>query len=204
MILVALTGNYGMGKSTILAMLGKLGIITLDSDDIVGSLLKQKDVLEKIRELMGEKVFDGNGILNKKRVADIIFRNDHIRHSLEDIIHPLVFERIIDFLDAVNKKEKLIIVCVPLLYEKGYEERFDRTIVVHTKEDVILERLEKNGIKRDDVLLRLKAQLPLEEKITRADFVIDNNGTLDETMAQVEVIYKKLLQEAGDGSNKRS
>ncbi len=204
MILVALTGNYGMGKSTILAMLGKLGIITLDSDDIVGSLLKQKDVLEKIRELMGEKVFDGNGILNKKRVADIIFRNDHIRHSLEDIIHPLVFERIIDFLDAVNKKEKLIIVCVPLLYEKGYEERFDRTIVVHTKEDVILERLEKNGIKRDDVLLRLKAQLPLEKKITRADFVIDNNGTLDETMAQVEVIYKKLLQEAGDGSNKRS
>jgi len=196
MLLVGLTGNYGMGKSTVLPMFKKLGVITIDADNIVESLLTEKDVLKKVKGLLGEKVFYKNGSLNKKKVADLVFKDDVSRHTLEDILHPLVFERINFLLDEINRKDKVIIIAVPLLYERGYEDRFDRTITVHTKEKIALNRLKKDGITKEKALLRLKAQLPIDEKIKRSDFVIDNNGTIEETMAQVKIICKKLLKEA--------
>ncbi len=196
MLLVGLTGNYGMGKSTVLPMFKKLGVITIDADNIVESLLTEKDVLKKVKGLLGEKVFYKNGSLNKKKVADLVFKDDVLRHTLEDILHPLVFERINFLLDEINRKDKVIIIAVPLLYERGYEDRFDRTITVHTKEKIALNRLKKDGITKEKALLRLKAQLPIDEKIKRSDFVIDNTGTIEETMAQVKIICKKLLKEA--------
>lgn len=210
MLLVGLTGNYGMGKSTVLSMFEKLGATILDTDKIVELLLTEKDILEKIRGLLGDKVFDENDSLNKKKVANLVFKNNMLRHLLEDILHPLVFKRIHFFLDKINKKDKVIMIAVPLLYERGYEERFDKTITVYTKEETALNRLGKEGITREEALLRLKAQLPIEEKIKRSDFIIDNNGTIEKAMAQVEIIYKKLLKdvdninvlkEAEDGDN---
>lgn len=193
MLLVGLTGNYGMGKSAVLTMFKKLGATTVDTDRIVELLLTEKDVLEKIRGLLGDNVFDKNGSLDKKKVADLIFKNDVLRYSLEDILHPLVFERIKIFLDKING-DKIIIIEVPLLHERGYKDRFDKTITVYTNEEVALNRLEKDGTTREEALLRLKSQLPITKKVKQSDFVIDNNGTIEEAMAQVEIIYKKLLK----------
>jgi dephospho-CoA kinase len=195
MFLVALTGNYGMGKSSVLSMFRKLGAATLDTDEIVESLLIEKKVLVDIRKLLRGKVFDKNGNLNKKKLAELIFKDASLRHSLEDILHPLVFKRIKTFTDKINKTEKILIIAVPLVYERGYEDRFDRTIVVYTGEEVAIARLKKNGIPKKDALLRLKAQLPIEEKIKKADFLINNNGSLEETVTRVKKIYKKLLKE---------
>lgn len=195
MFLVALTGNYGMGKSTVLSMFRKLGAAAVDTDEIVKSLLTEKKVLVKIRKLMGDKVFYKNGKLNKKKLAEQIFKDASLRHSLEDILHPLVFKRIKTFTDKINKTEKILIIAAPLVYERGYEDRFDRTIVVYTGEEVALTRLKKNGITKKDALLRLKAQLPIEEKIMRADFLINNDGSLEETVTRVKKIYKKLLKD---------
>jgi len=192
MLLVALTGNFGMGKSTVLPMFEKLGAVTLSSDKIVESLLKKKDVLKKIRECFGEKVFDRNGSLNKKKVAELVFRSDVLKKSLEDILHPLVFERIKKYVRDVKEKDTVVVIEMPVLYERGYENRFDRTVVVYTDEEVTLHRLEKDGIQREEAILRLKAQLSVEGKIRKADFTIDNNGTLEETMVQVEKIYKNF------------
>lgn len=204
MFLVGLTGNYGMGKSTVLPMFRKFGVITVDADKIVESLLEEKSVLGKIKELLGDRVFDKNGSLNKKKVTSLIFKNNALRHSLENILHPLVFKRVKDFLEKMNGKHKVAMIEVPLLFERGYEDRFNRTITVHTKEEIALNRLEKDGVNREEAILRLKAQLPIEEKIKRAHYVIDNNGTPEETMGQVEIIYNKLLKEAEDGNNQRS
>lgn len=205
MLLVGLTGNYGMGKSTVLSMFEELGAAILDTDKIVESLLTEKDIIKKIRGLLDDKVFDENGSLNKKKVADLIFKNNKLRYLLENILHPLVFERIDFFLDKIKKKDEIILIAVPLLYERGYEERFDRTITVYTQEETALNRLKKEGITREKAVLRLKAQLPIEEKTKRSDFVIDNNGTIKETMSQVKTIYKKLREVAyGDNQGSRS
>lgn len=193
-----------MGKSTILSMFKKFGAITLDADSIVRILLTEKDILEKIRGLLGDKVFYKNGSLNKDVVAKLIFKNSKLLHNIEDILHPIVFERINDFLDKIHEQDRVIVIEIPLLYERGYEDRFDRTITVHTKDDIALDRLEKEGIDRKDAILRLKSQLPVEEKVKRSDFIIDNNGTIEDTIAQVEMIYRKLSEEVYDGDDQRS
>jgi dephospho-CoA kinase len=201
MLLVALTGNYGMGKSTVLSLFRKFGVSTLDADKIVESLLRKKEILKKIRHLMGDAVFNENGSLNKKLVAEVIFKKAPLRRSLEDFLHPFVFEKIKDFVEKLNAYDKILIIAVPLVYEREYENRFDRTIVVHTTEENALTRLEMKGVPKKDALLRLKAQLPITEKMKRADFLIDNNGTLNETKILVQNLYEKLLKEAEDGNN---
>jgi dephospho-CoA kinase len=192
MLVAGLTGNYGMGKSKVLALFAKLGAYTFNSDKIVAALLTEKDVLEKIRRVIGHDVFYKNGTLNKKKVARLIFRDEALRRSLEDILHPLVFERIKDILTAVDKKS-VVIIEVPLLFERGYRERFDKTITVFTDEETALKRLEKAGVKRTDALLRLQSQLPIREKMKRSDFIIDNSGSVRETTSRAEAIYKTLL-----------
>jgi dephospho-CoA kinase len=190
-----------MGKSTVLALFKGFGAITISTDEIVKSLLKEKDALEKIENLLGREVFLENGSLNTKNVADVIFHNDSLRHSLEDILHPLVFERINLLLDEIGDGEKLIVIEIPLLFERGYEGRFDKTVTVYAKKETALDRLEKQRISREEALLRLKSQLSAEEKIKRSDYVIDNNGTIKETMPQVETICKELLKEAKKHGN---
>ncbi|MCG2722705.1 MAG: dephospho-CoA kinase [Thermodesulfovibrionales bacterium] len=204
MLVIALTGNYGMGKSFVLALFQQLGAVVLDADEIVRSLLSGREAVGKIRALLGETVFSENGRVNRDRLAELVFRNDSLRRSLEDILHPQVFERIDSFLAAHGKKGMVVIVEVPLLFERGYENRFDRTITVFTDDETALRRLEAKGIEREKASLRLKTQLPIEEKKRRADFLIDNRGTPQETEAQVKPLYKKLREEANDGNHKRT
>jgi dephospho-CoA kinase len=203
-LLVGLTGNYGMGKSAVLSVFQKLGALTLDTDKIVESLLAEKDVLGKIRDILGDNVFHKDGSLNKRKVAEIIFRDEALRHSIEDILHPLVFGKIDLFLENNVSLCKIAVIEVPLLFERGYEERFDRTITVYCQEETALDRLGKEGINREDALLRLRSQLPAAEKIRRSHFAIDNNGSIAETERQAEKIYSRIAKEVEDGDNNRS
>jgi len=185
-----------MGKSTLLPLFKKCGADAIDADKVVSSLLDERDVLDKIGKLLGEGVFSGNGFLDKKKVADIIFRDSDKRLSLEDILHPLVFEKVNDLLRGMADKDRVVIIEVPLLFERGYKARFDKIITVQTDEETALSRVAGKGISRKEALLRLKSQLPIKEKMELSDFVINNNGTIAETRAQVETIYNKLLEEA--------
>jgi dephospho-CoA kinase len=116
-----------------------------------------------------------------------------------------VFERIDLLFDEIKDEDKVIIVEIPLLYERDYKGRFNRTITVYASEETALARLEKEGISQQEALLRLQAQLPIEEKMRHSDFIIDNNGTIEETMSQVEKVYKELYEEAKkNGNNTRA
>jgi len=194
MLLVALTGNYGMGKSAVLNMFGKLGAHTIDADEVVGSLLKEQKVLDRIRDILGTEVFDPQGGLDRKKVADAIFKDAALRASLENLLHPLVFDGI-DAVIAQREEDAIIVVEIPLLFERGYEKKFNRTITVFTDEATALARLEKKGIGRQDAMQRLRAQIPVHDKIVKSDFVIDNNGSPEDVMFGVKRIYKKLLKE---------
>lgn len=196
MLIVGLTGNYGMGKSAVLSMFRELGAITIDSDWVVSLLLKEKNVLTKIKSLLGKGVFDKNGILDKKKVSEKIFKSKKLRLQLEDILHPLVFERIDNFVKRYKNNRKLCIVEASLIFERGYEGRFDRMITVFTDQSTAVKRLSMLGITAKQARERLKCQLPVKEKIKKSDFSIDNNKELEKTKSQVEAIYKRLLLEA--------
>ncbi len=204
MFLVGLTGNFGMGKSTVLKMFQRLGAVTYDADEIVAALLMKETVRERIRDLLGNDVFLGDGSLDKNKVASIVFADGALRRALEDILHPLVFKKIQSFLDRAGKRSGIVIVEAPLLFERSYEDRFRRIITVQADQDKTLKRLEAKGISRPDALLRISAQLPVTEKIGKSDFIIQNDGTLEETEKQVREIYEKLLHEDDHGDRRRS
>lgn len=196
MITAGLTGNYGMGKSTVLSMFRKLGAVTIDADKIVGSLLKQKPTLNKIKKIFGENVFDKKGRLDKKKVAEKVFQQKNLRRSLENYLHPLVFQKINQFIKGFKNKKKIVVVETPLLFEGGYQNRFDKVITVYSKKDMALKRLTESGITRKSAEQRLKNQLPIKEKLKRTDYKVDNSKKTLQTGAQVKEVYKKLSEEA--------
>ena len=196
MFIVGLTGNYGMGKSAVLSMFRELGAVTIDADWVVQQLLREKQVLKKIKTLLGAGVFDKKGNLDKSKIAQRIFRNKSLRLKLEDLLHPLVFERIDDFFRKTKNGSKVFIIEAPLIFEREYEGRFDKMITVFTKEITAINRLSMLGISPKDVIERLKCQCPIKEKIKKSDFVIDNSMNPEKTKKQVTAVYKELLKEA--------
>ncbi len=195
MVIAGLTGNFGMGKSYVLSLFRDLGAVTLDSDHIVALLLKNDDVIRKITDLLGSEVVGPDGRLDKKAVAGRIFSDDTSKKKLEALLHPMVFEKIDAFTAAIKKRDCLVIVEVPLLFEGEYQGRFSKTVTVHTPEETAVERLVKAGLSRNEALARLRAQLPIEMKKAQSDYTIDNSGTKEETKRQVEEIYRLLIRD---------
>ncbi|MBI5205736.1 MAG: dephospho-CoA kinase [Nitrospirae bacterium] len=196
MFVAGLTGNYGMGKSAVLSMFRELGAITIDADLVIKILLLEKETPKKIKALLGAGVFDRKGNLDKKKVAEKIFKNKSLRLKLENLLHPLVFERINNLIRASKDGNKIFIVEATLIFERGHENRFDRMITVFTDEKTAIKRLGLHGITPKQAKQRLSCQLSIKTKIKKADFKINNSGTLEKTKAQVKAIYKKLSEEA--------
>lgn len=189
--MVGLTGNYGMGKSAALRMFSAMGASAIDADEIVRGLLEKKDVIEGIKKALGDGVLDGAGRLLKAKVSDIVFKDENLRLTLEGILHPLVFKELDRLISGMGG---VVIVEAPLIFERGYEDRFQKTIAVYTDDDTAVRRLQASGIGREDAMMRLACQMPIAEKIKRADFTIDNSGSPDDTRRQVEAVYEELLK----------
>ncbi len=201
MIVVGLTGNYGMGKSTVSNMFGELGAVTIDADVIVGELLKEPEVINEIKKAIGDDIAEGNSI-NKKMLADIVFESPSLRISLEDILHPRVFDKIDKKLSELSRtcSNAVVVIETPLLYERSYQNRFDRIITVYTSHETAVQNLLKKGVPEESILKRLNSQFPIEMKISRADYRIDNSDGLDATRDQVAYIYRELAALAKGGS----
>ncbi len=196
-MIAGLTGNYGMGKSTVLRIFRDLGAVTIGADEIVDKLLMQAPVLEQIRKLLGCGVFSPDGTLDRTRVADEIFGDRDKRAALEGLLHPLVLEEMQKLFDelAGQDAEKIVVIEIPLLFEKAYSGRFHRTVTVYTDEATALKRLEAKGIGKESARMRLGVQMPIEEKMRKSDFIINNNGTLEETERQVRAVFDQLVRE---------
>jgi dephospho-CoA kinase len=194
-MLIGLTGNYGMGKSFVLSVFKEIGAIVMDSDDIVNHLLQDKKVILSVKKILGNRVEMENGSLDKSEIANIIFNNSELKDKLEVLLHQMVFDNIEGALRKINVKKRLVIVEVPLLFEGGYQRRFDRTVTVFTTQKEALARLIKVGVSRSNAMKRLRTQLPIKTKKKAADYLIDNTGTKQRTRKQVENIYRRLLNE---------
>lgn len=193
MLKVGLTGNFGMGKSTVAQIFQKLGAYVIDTDKIVAELFNEKDVCEEIKKLFGEEVIK-NGKVDKKAIADIVFENPLMRIYLENILHPRVFKKVDEIISKIpsSGEPKIVVIEAPVIFERGYQNRFDIIVTVFTSESTAIERLEKKGIKREDAIKRIKSQFPIEMKKSKSDFIIDNSGSIENTEKQVEEIFQKL------------
>ncbi len=194
MLKVALTGNYGSGKSRVLSVFGEMGALCINADRIVAGLLEDPEVLGMIRKVAGDGVFEGDR-LSKKKLADLIFADAAVRGAVEGIIHPFAIKKIDETLKE-NSRAAMAFIEIPLLYEKGYEQMFDRVIAVYVDERTALERLMEQGISPASARQRLSVQMPLLEKVARADYVINNQGGIEETVWQARRIFEELMQTA--------
>ncbi len=193
---IGLTGSIGTGKSTVANIFRELGAYVIDADEIVHNLWKRKDIKEKVKKLLGD-VFDEKGDLDRKKVANIIFKNPEKKRILENIIHPEVFKEIQRFFREVEKKDPqaVAIAEVPLMIETGSYRDYDKVIVVYAPFEVQLERLLKRGMDKEDAIRRIKSQMPIDEKVKYADIVIDNTGSIKDLKKQVIEVYKKLRED---------
>ncbi|HHN66222.1 MAG TPA: dephospho-CoA kinase [Nitrospirae bacterium] len=190
-MVVAITGGIGTGKSTVLEIFSELGAQTLSADEIVHQLLRRDDIKRQIREEFGDDVFSDDEI-DRKALAGVAFSSEETRRRLESLLHPHVFQEIEVFIRQHG--EDVVVVEIPLLFETESEYRFDYTVTVKAPEDLVYKRLEERGIPVEEIKRRLSHQMPLEEKIRRADLVIDNSGSIEETRRQVERIWKDILR----------
>ncbi|MFH1829768.1 MAG: dephospho-CoA kinase [Pseudomonadota bacterium] len=194
---IGLTGNIGTGKSTVSWMFGELGVPILDADEIAHEALKpQSAVWKAVYERYGGVILLEDGTVNREAIARIVFQDLDERKFLESQIHPYVKREIEKRMaDLGRNGHAFAIAEIPLLYEARWESLFDAIIVVRCNEEQEIERCEqKFGMSRDEVLLRLGAQYPLERKVEHADVVIENDGPLEETEVQVKRLHKDMVQ----------
>ena len=168
-------------------------------------LLGDKEIQDKIKNSFGDEVVQGDK-LDKNILSNMVFENPSLRISLEDILHPAVFKKVEEEITetvAGKKGEPLIVVVeAPVIFERGYQNRFDIIITVFTSEDTAIKRLQEKGVSEYEAKRRLKTQFPSEMKASKSDFSIDNNGSHDDTKKQVEAIYEALIaRERGYGNN---
>jgi dephospho-CoA kinase len=198
MISVGLTGNFGMGKTTILKLFGKLGALTFNIDDFVHEILEMPETVAMIVEVLGEEVLKGpkKNSLDKKRVAEIVFSRPEKRKAVESIIHPVVFRKIETAESKILRENPSAIVVfeVPLLFESNVENNFDKIIVVYCDRSSTAGRLMEKGFSKDEIAKRTRAQMPITRKKKMADFVINNSESLRETNVQAKRIFAELLR----------
>ena len=195
MFRLGLTGGAGAGKSTIGRLLESRGIRVIDTDDLARQLVQPGEAaLREIVSVFGQSMLDDAGKLRRDVLAARIFASQEERKTLEGILHPRIRERWQQLLARWNAEGvELGCVIIPLLFETKAEEFFDRVVAVGCSAATQSERLRSRGWSENDVRERLAAQLPLKEKLGRADFVIWTEGDPGQLEPQWSRIAAALL-----------
>ena len=198
MIRLGLTGGVGMGKSTASNFLYDLGFKVADTDDIARTLVEPgKPALEDIVKAFGKEVLQDNGELNRGKTAELVFSDDSKRLKLEDILHPLIRETWeIRLNEWSAQNEKLGVVVIPLLYETECERYFDKVVCIACSKDIQRQRLRQRGWSDLEIDQRIKAQLLIGEKMSRADYVVWTNGAIDTHANQWKELISYLFVES--------
>ena len=187
---VAITGGIGAGKSEALAAFARHGAATVSSDEIVHHLLRRPDVRDAIVARMGQGVVDG-GEIDRGALATVVFNDREALDWLEELLHPLVAAEYLEWREQLGRLEHAPRVCVtevPLLYESGAEERFDKIVVITAPTKL---RRARSPVAVESREARL---LPDAEKVRRADYSYVNTGSLEELDEFVSSVMQDLTQ----------
>jgi len=199
MIIAAITGTIGTGKSTIARMFADMGAYIIDADRIAHQVVEPgTKAWNKIVAYFGHDILNDDQTINRQKLADIVFSNSEKLSKLNSIVHPEVLKedsRLVEQRKIVDPNG-LVIKDIPLLLELRPEvarKMVDKIIVVYASPQVQIERLIARGMTEEDARNRIRNQMPIEDKMKFADFVINNDGSLEETQKQVKEIYTSLM-----------
>jgi len=196
---VGLTGGIACGRSTVAKMFGERGCYCIDADKIAHRLLQPPCAIwKRVVGYFGEEILNPDQTINREGLGAIVFSDREKRERLNSIVHPQVIEEENRLVEEylLSGGEEIVIVDAALMIETGSHHRFDKIVVVYTDEQTQLERLiERSGLSPEEVQRRIKAQLPLKEKLLYADYKISNSGSLQDTERQVEEVFQSLKED---------
>lgn len=197
-LVLGVTGGIASGKSTVSKMLEDLGAPLIDFDVISRQVVEpQEPAWREIVDYFGKQILKKDGRLDRKMLSKIVFRDMEKRKKLESFTHPRIQAAFVEQVSSIAQKKAgaIIQVAVPLLIELNLQYLFHKLLLVYAPRETQVERLiARDGISREEALNMLKSQLPIDEKLGYADFVIHNDKALDETERQVRELWSKLRQ----------
>ena len=196
MVIIGLTGGIASGKSTVAKMLKERGAYLIDADQVAREVVEPGEpAWLDIHRWLGDEILLPDRSINREKLAELVFADEVMRQRLNSIVHPRVASRFIERSREIREKEPgaIIVYDIPLLIEAGMHKMVDLVVIVFADKDIRLVRMEKrDGFSREEAERRFTAQMPLEDKKKYADYIIDNNGTLDDTARQLDSIWRKI------------
>lgn len=190
-----LTGGIASGKSTIARIFATLGCITVDADQIVARLYQPGQAgHDAIARTYGSGILLPDGTIDRRKLADVALATDESAKALNALIHPLVVAEEVRMMDE-ETREGIVIVEATLLIEAGGKDRYDRIVIVDVDPETQLARAMARGMTRDDAERRIARQMPREERLRYADYVIDNSGDLQQAEAETKRIFAALKRD---------
>jgi len=193
-MVIGITGNFGVGKTTVANMFRRLGARVIDADRIAHTIIRPySSVYKQIIACFGKKILVGPYI-SRKRLAKTVFSDKKKLNLLNRITHSKILEII---KSGIKKKsqDEILVIDAPLLIESGLLPSVDKLVVVKLKPVIQMQRLKKNGLGLEQIKGRISAQLPQNKKVALADFVIDNSGSRSQTQKQVREIWDKINED---------
>jgi dephospho-CoA kinase len=199
MLLVGLTGNIGSGKSTVAQMLSERGVTIIDADVLARRAVEAGTAAyDRIVERWGPEIVAPDGQLDRAALRRVVFADHAQLEELNQIVHPEVERLRSRLVEQARKRGDRIVICdIPLLFERHMTDRVDRIILVDAHRAIRLERLVKDrGLHETEAMDMIASQMPAELKRARADFVIDNDGTLSQLERKVADTWAALMADA--------
>lgn len=197
-MVLGITGGIATGKSTVAALFAELGAVLVSADTLAREVVSPgTKVLAKLAARFGSEILAADGSLDREALAALVFADEKNREVLNQITHPAIASLAEERLDHLRQTDAALIVYeAPLLFEAAAEGRVDKVLVVTATADIQLRRLmARSRLDRAAAVARVDAQMPLAEKVRRADFVIDNSGDVNQTRQAVAALYRQLIAE---------
>jgi dephospho-CoA kinase len=197
MLQVGLTGGIASGKSTVARMFEEKGAFLIDFDELAHFVEEpDRPGWEAVVEYFGSDILHDDRTINREKLGAIVFYDKEKLASLNRLVHPVIFEewkRRVAEIQKINS-QAVVISDIPLLIEVGLKPLLDTVILVYaSSEDQIRRLMLRNRCSREEANARLTSQMPIDDKISHADFVIDNRGSIEKTAAVVQTVWEELL-----------
>ncbi len=196
MLRVGLTGGLASGKSFVGHALESLGCHLIEADELGHQvLLPGAEAYDAVVREFGPRILDPQGFIDRRKLAAVVFDKPALLEKLNGFVHPVVFARQDRMLAEFEKADPhgIAVVAAAIMVETGSYKKLDRLVVAVCPLEQQIERaMKRDSLTREEVMARIARQLPLEEKVRLADFVIDTSGTKERTLEQVRVVYRSL------------